>query len=229
MKKKATMIGLITIIFLIGLYYFIDNRKKVDSTEQPFHAVLYKDCTWVRRQFPISGISFYEEKCPLSTAELSTYFESKDGKIMSTNASIINGQPYVVMEILNKDPSHTPLQVMQQQWFDKLNSKQKTDCSIQDANQIQSKYSGEAPYNVDHKIRYNISVKPEVKKSIMDKFNGIPTDSAYDYLCGNTVGSLFDASSPYFEFDNRSPSKYLFVHLSWNDEGPNIDLNTIRF
>lgn len=226
--KNKTIFSIIAIIaVLIGSFFLLQN-KKMANTEKPFHKPLGNNCNWVRREFPISRISFYEEKCPSSAAELPTYFEGGDGKIMGTNPSFIGGKPYLVMEVLSKNPNQTPPQIMEQ-WLNKLNAKQKNDCSIQDANRIQDQYSGEAPYKVDHKERYEIYPKSELIKSIIDKLDGLPGDSAYDYLCGKEVGSGFEFSSPYFEFDDRSPSKYLFVHLSWNDQGPNIDLNTIRF
>lgn len=73
-----------------------------------------------------------------------------------------------------------------------------------------------------------IGIKPSIVQGIIDKYDGIPGEPQYDYMCAHTVGSTFTSHSPYFEFDDRSPEKYLFVG-SYGQDGPPIDLNSIQF
>ena len=138
------------------------------------------------------------------------------------------------METFSKQASQSPLEIMTEQ-LAKLTPEQQKTCQIQPADvQIDHSSNGasseiEMPHPTPHKTRYKIDVKPEIVQEIVSKYEGMPDSQKYDYLCGKVVGSPFAASTPYFEFDDRSPNKYLFVGSLGNDGSVLIDLNSIRF
>ena len=76
-------------------------------------------------------------------------------------------------------------------------------------------------------MRYKIAVNQKLFDAIYAK-HGDAVGSSYDYLCGHLVGAQCAARSPYFEFDDRSPRKYLFVGSLGADDPP-IDLNSMQF
>jgi hypothetical protein len=77
-----------------------------------------------------------------------------------------------------------------------------------------------------HKIRYKIDINPNLVQQIMEQSE--PGGTKYDYMCGNIVGTTFSGHPPYFEFDDRNQNEYLLVG-AYGQEGPLIDLNSIRF
>ena len=117
-------------------------------------------------------------------------------------------------------------------WYAKLSSEQKKNCEIQDGDEpIQYFHDGTVMWTEDshpmpHKAGYKIDIKPEISQKIFQ--NTEPGETKYDYMCGHIVGTTLSGHPPYFEFDDRSPNKYLFVG-AYGFEGPMIDLNSIRF
>jgi hypothetical protein len=204
-----------------GIVYGWDNL--------PTHEA-FKDCSWERSVFQKSGISFYLQNCKTQDPLSWTYSEGPDGKILRTNDL---GSRFT-METFAKLESQDPLDVMNET-FSKLTPEQQKTCQIQSADEpIEYLPNGarsnfESPHPTPHKTRYEIAVKPEIVKGIADKYGGLPDNKQYDYLCGKTVGAPFAASTPYFEFDDRSPDKYLFVGSLGNDGSVLVDLNSIRF
>jgi hypothetical protein len=188
-----------------------------------------KGCSWERASFQKSGISFYLPICT-ETKPLLTYSEDQSGRIMRAGklASAFT------MQVFTKQESQSSLAIMED-WFTKLSPEQQKNCEIQIAdvpieylpNGTRSDF--ESPHPTPHKTRYKIDVKPEIVQEITNKFDGVPDSQEYDYLCGKVVGSPFVASTPYFEFDDRSPGKYLFVGSLGNDGSVLIDINSIRF
>jgi hypothetical protein len=160
---------------------------------------------------------------------LDSYSENFQGNIIENNLlSSTTSKPIVLYA---KDPTQTPLQTIQTVWFSKLDPTQQSNCSIQDANHpVDPKNYYEEPHPTARKTRYEIAPKPATIQSIIAASEGdLPQNSNYDYLCGSIVGSSFESSPPYFEFDDRDPSKYLFIQSFGNGGGPPIDLNSISF
>jgi hypothetical protein len=204
----------------LGLTYGWDNP--------PTH-IASKGCSWEKESFQRSGISFFLQTCT-GVKPLLTYSEDAAGRILRTS-EVASG---FTMETRNKQESQSPLDVMTEQ-FAKLTSEQRKVCQIQSAdlpieylpNGTRSNF--ESPHPTPHKTRYEIGIKKEIVQGIVDKYEGMPDGQQYDYLCGKDVGSPFAATTPYFEFDDRSPGKYLFVGSLGNDGSVLIDLNSIRF
>jgi hypothetical protein len=195
----------------------------------PTHAPS-EGCSWERKIFQKSGISFYVQDCKALDPLSWNYSEDSDGKIVRTNDLASR----FTMETFTKRESQAPMDVMKEK-FSELTSAQQKACQIQSADEpIEYLSNGtrsnfESPHPTPHKTRYEIAVKPEIVKGVEDKYGGLPDSQQDDYLCGKVVGSPFVASAPYFEFDDRSPDKYLFVGSLGNDGSVLIDLNSIRF
>jgi hypothetical protein len=227
-NKKILLSSLIVIIVLAGCRYMYTHQYIFwQKSEMPFHQTR-NACFWIKRTFPKSNISFYEQRCPFYQ-DARRYHENRDGKILQTRRN--DNTPHIFIELFTKNPSEDPQNIVREKWFNKLTPQQQMDCEIQNADMRGSfdDYQMEGPYKTGHKTRYMIETKSEVIESILKKFEGLPDNPLYDYLCGNIVGSTLETYSPYFEFDDRSPDAYLFIQRGWNDEGPPIDLNTIRF
>jgi hypothetical protein len=186
-------------------------------------------CSWERKVFQKSGISFYFQNCKAKDSLFWTYSEESDGKIIRTNDL---GSRFT-MEAFAKLESQEPIDVIKEK-FSTLTTVQQKECQIQSADEIieympnGTRLNFESPHPTPHKTRYEIVVKPEIVKGIADKYGGLPDSQQYDHLCGKVVGSPFAASPPYFEFDDRT-GKYLFVGSLGNDGSVLIDLNSIRF
>jgi hypothetical protein len=150
-----------------------------------------------------------------------------------------NNRSIVTFTLMSKSATETPYGVVKKEWFDQLSAKQQEDCEITTPDEpIEYFKEGEnkgqpmnedAPNPTPHKTRYRISTKQAVFQEMLDKYGGLEY-GPYDYRCGHTVGTLIDNYPPYFEFDDRSPDKYLFVRsfgLVYGDWG--IDLDSITF
>jgi hypothetical protein len=135
------------------------------------------------------------------------------------------------LQLFTKYSSESPLDILKE-WYAKLTSDEQTNCEIQSADEPIDRFSDgrvdwtENPHPISHKTRYKIDIKPEIAKKIMR--NSEPADPKYDYMCGQLVGTTFGSHPPYFEFDDRDPSKYLLIG-AYGQEGPLIDLNSIQF
>jgi hypothetical protein len=235
MKKKNFVIVIIVTVVTVTLlitYRWQDNIRlglTYGWDNLPTHASL-ETCTWERKTFQQSGISFYLQTCKTKNPLSWTYSEDSGGKIVRTN----DLSSRFTMEAFTKQQSQSPLDIVTEQ-FAKLTSEQQKTCQIQSAdepieylpNGTQSSF--ESPHLTPHKTRYEIGVKPEIAQRIVDKYDGLPSDQQCDYLCGKVVGSQFRSSTPYLEFDDRSPGKYLLVGSLGNDGSVLIDLNSIRF
>jgi hypothetical protein len=217
---------------MLALYHFEHNIVSVlqhGLANQPTHQA-NKNCQWVREIFAKKNISFFQQSCPnLDVWWTST--EDEDGSVVETIQA--NPAYKFTIQVLLKDPALTPLEQVKV-WYAKLTPAQKSACEIQDGNEEIPHYANggeywsEAPHVTAHKTRYRINIKPNVVQAIMAKYGGLPGGTQYDFICGITVGSRFTSYPPYFEFDDRSPDKYLFVSSRSQDEQA-IDLNSIRF
>jgi hypothetical protein len=173
-----------------GIVYGWDNL--------PTHSA-FKGCSWERKVFQKSGISFYVQNSKTSDPPSWTYSEDSDAKIVRTNGL---GSRFT-METFAKQESQGPLDVMNEA-FSKLTPDQQKTCQIQSADEpIEYFPNGarsnfESPHPTPYKTRYEIAVKPEIVKGIADKYSGLPDTQQYDYLCGKTVGAPFAASTLYF-------------------------------
>jgi hypothetical protein len=138
------------------------------------------------------------------------------------------------MQVFTKTATQAPIDVVND-WYNKLPPEQQNNCEIQEADEpIEYSSNGqpsnfEAPHRTPHKTRYKIGIKQAIVKKIESQYDGLPSGQHYDYLCGNIVGSQLTSASPYLEFDDRTPDKYLFVSSLGNDGSILIDLNSIRF
>jgi hypothetical protein len=194
----------------------------------PTHAP-QKTCSWTKETFDKSGISFFLQSCPGPNTPW-LYSEDSQGEILRTDEE----SQLLTFKVLKKPDSETPLAVVDE-WFAKLSPEQKALCSVQSVDEPVeylkdgSQSTIERPHPTAHKTRYRIAITPKIVQDVGNKFGGLPTGTKYDFLCGPDVGSKFTSYPPYFEFDDRSPSKYLFVGSLGNDDSILIDLNSIRF
>ena len=249
-KKIAVFLLLGIIVFLlilIGLSVRNHERLNLLLTYGPidlptFEA--YPDCTWIKRTFSKKDISFFQQDCPSPPyANDEFYFEDNAGRIERGFADDSNGQvrAYPQIELFNKAKSETPYDVVKKEYYDKLTPAGQPNCEIRNADrpleyfkavQGKGKAMNEAePNPTPHKTRYEIAIKSSTLQAILDKTNGDNpgSNAGYDYLCGNVVGSKFESFPPYFEFDDRSPDKYLFLHSYGLEFDEIIDLDSITF
>jgi hypothetical protein len=186
-----------------------------------------------RKVFP-----FFQQDCPSPPyAKDEFYFEDNAGRIERGFADGQNSQVRVLpqIELFTKTKSETPYDVVKKEYYDKLTPEEQQNCEIRDAEHTleyfkagenKGKAENEAePNPMPHKTRYEIALKPSAFQKILDENNGGDPGSGagYDYLRGDVVGST------YFEFDDRSPDKYLFVHSYGLEFDEMIDLDSIAF
>jgi hypothetical protein len=234
MKRKKLqyfMLAILLLLIFCGIYYWrgdIRNLVTYGWNDWPTHEA-FENCFWSKRAF--SKMTLFEQSCPNSSAQ-ATLSENQDGTI----TEIVDPKSLYNFKIqpFTKDIGVNPIDVVKE-WYEKLTPEQKKTCEIQNADEALQHFSDgrlmvtEDPHPTAHKTRYKIDIKPEIIKQILDKYGGTPgSGSGYDYLCGHLVGTSWSAHPPYFEFDDRSPSKYLLVG-SYGFDGPSIDLNSIRF
>jgi len=196
--------------------------------DRPTHEP-YKGCHWVKENF--SMIHLFGQVCADASMQ-SPLSESTDGTTLQTQTTKY-GYSFK-LHLFSKEVSQGPLDVVKG-WYAKLTPNEQKVCEIQNADEPLQYFNDgkpnwtEGPHPTAHKTRYEIAVKPEIVQQISDKYGGDPgSGSGYDYICGRTVGTTWSGHPPYFEFDDRSPDKYLMVG-TYGQEGPMIDLNSIRF
>jgi hypothetical protein len=232
--KKLAVITTVVILALavLGVYRWGDDIRlglTYGWDNLPTHEPL-KGCSWVKKTFQKSGITFFLQDCGSSNSLMWSYSEDSEGRVLRTN----DLHSLLTMQVFTKRSPQSPLAIMED-WFSKLTPEEQKKCEIQSVDTpIEylpngSRSDFETPHPTPHKIRYKIDMKPEVIKDIDNKSDGVPSGTQYDFLCGPDVGAHFTSSPPYFEFDDRSPSKYLFVGSLGNDDSVLVDLNSIGF
>ena len=230
-KTIYIALGVILVLFAFGFEgnYYIRNILTYGWDVAPTHSP-NEDCIWIKKKFVKKGITFFQQDCPDRNPWWVTT-ENQDGSVVETIASAPNAK--FTIQILPKNSKETPQEVMEK-WFSDLTEEQQQNCNIQNGDEPirqfvnGASYWTEEPHAVPHKQRFKIVVKQEIVDEIINKYSGIPDDSKFDFMCGHIVGSEFTTYSPYFEFDDRSPEKYLFVGARGQDAQA-IDLNSIRF
>lgn len=233
-KKYRKIVWAVVAVILLGIIVFSINvwgthRGTLNSLfNSPSHAP-NSDCHWSNQVFLMKGISFFLQVCPGESPEnIISYSQNSNGNIIGTDPLSTSTTDTIVEYA--KSATETPFDVIKTVWFAKLSYMEQSKCSIQNADQPVTQFSDEAPHPTPHKTRFEIAPSPTTVNQILEASGGnLPTGWQYQYLCGPIVGSPFDAKSPYFEFDDRSPTKYLFIQSFGNDGGPAIDLNSISF
>jgi hypothetical protein len=227
-SKKHIFIALSGAAFVIVAFIWridIQNLLAYGSDDWPTHEA-FKGCSWVKKIF--SEMMLFEENC-LEPSVQSPLSENTHGTIVQTQPTQY-GYTFK-LQLFTKNASESPLDVVKE-WYTKLTPDEQKVCEIQNADEpIDHFIDGrvqwtENPHPMSHKTRYKIDIKPALSQQITQ--NSEPADPKYDYMCGHLVGSTFAGHPPYFEFDDRSPGKYLLVG-AYGQEGPMIDLNSIRF
>jgi hypothetical protein len=232
--KKAALVVAIGVLLVAGLasaFYFRNDIRNLLADAQgdrPTHDPA-TDCSWIKKTF--SKITLFEQGCPDIPSEWQLS-ENQDGSVLATSETKY-GYSFK-LQVFGKDAARKPSDVMQE-WYAKLTPEQQQKCSVQHADEpVDHLPDGkllwtENPHPIAHKTRYKIAIRPEIIKQISDEYGGDPGDAPdRDYLCGRIVGTTWSGHPPYFEFDDRSPSKYLLVG-TYGLEGPPIDLNSLRF
>jgi hypothetical protein len=230
-NNKILLIILVALILIFGAYFWrgnIQNLLSYGSSDWPTHDTS-EGCDWVKTTF--SKITLFEQSCsdPSLNARLS---ENSDGTVVQTETTKY-GYSFK-LQLFTKTAAQNPSDILNE-WYAKLTLDERKVCEIQNADEPVDHFSDgrlhwtENPHPAAHKIRLKIALRPETVQQISDKFGGDPgSGSGYDYMCGHLVGTTWSGHPPYFEFDDRSPDKYLLVG-SYGFEGPIIDLNSIRF
>ena len=233
MKRHAlvVVIGLLFRVGLISAFYsreYFHNLLAYSLGDWPTHDAA-ADSSWVKETF--SKITLFEQGCPDLPAEWQLS-ESLDGSTLATKESSY-GYSFK-LQLFAKNAAQKPSDIMKV-WYAKLTPEQQQKCAIQNADEPVDHLSDskllwtENPHRVPHKARYKIDIRPDILKQIENKYNGDPGDAPdRDYMCGHIVGTTWSGHPRYFEFDDRSPDKYLLVG-TYGLEGPPIDLNSIRF
>lgn len=235
MKKYIVLASVTSLILAGGVYveHSILSAKSPLLESHPGSVSIVEEathlpdegCEWISRKFRRSQITFFEQNCFMHYTSGWVYYEDGEGNILSLDPD--DGRTLVTMRPLKKSSDVSPYEVILNDWYAALSVQQKEKCSIQDADI--SRTSLEAPRTTPHKIRFKIDLKPDVRREIVNRFGGLPSGKQYDFLCGNIVGSHFSSLPPYFEFDDRSPERYLFLRSFGNDDSTLVDLNSIRF
>lgn len=218
-------------ILLAGAGFWRDDIKNLLEYgwgDWPTHESFEK-CTWKKRTF--SKITLFEQSCSDSLPQ-SQLSESNDGAIVQTQTTKY-GYSFK-LQLFTKGSTQKPRDIINE-WYAKLTSEQQKLCEVQNADEPLQYFSdgkillAEAPHPTPHKTRYKITIRPEVIEQIWNEYDGDPGSSPErDYMCGQVVGTTWGGHSPYFEFDDRSEEQYLLVG-TYGQEGPPVDLNSIRF
>ncbi|WP_456680200.1 hypothetical protein [Bradyrhizobium sp. USDA 3311] len=170
--------------------------------------------------FEKAGITAFVEKCtdrrafdPINGYAMT--FSDADQKVIGKSAT--NPDYEFTIKVFSKNATDAPIDVVRE-WYAKLTQAQQKDCDIQAVDVPVTYFPDgtpnfhERPNPTEHKTRYTIDIKPQVYRTISEKNGGDPgSGSGYDYLCGHEVGATWNAYPPYFEFDDRTPNKYLLV------------------
>jgi hypothetical protein len=225
--KRIVLIVLIPLL-AIFTYVIYDNSNFLLSDVKPAYEAK-KGCVWEEKKYREAELSLFIQICPKSDPVM--FFT--ESKRLLIGKSITNPDYEFTIQVLDKDPSQKPLDVVKQ-WYNKLTPEQQRLCEIKNVDVTVtylddgSVYLHERPNPTAGKTRYAIVPKIETLKSISDSFGGLPNSREFDYMCGTEVGSTLSAYPPYFEFDDSSLDKYLKIG-SYAFEAPPIDLNSIYF
>ena len=230
-RALVVVIGLLLLVGLASAFYFRDNIRNLlayGPGDRPTHDAA-ADCSWIKKTF--SKITLFEQGCPDVPPEWQLS-ENQDGSVLATRETKY-GYSFK-LQFFGKDTAQKPSEVAQE-WYAKLTPEQQQKCSIQNADEPVDHLSNgkllwtENPHPMPHKTRYKIAIRPELIKQIWDENGGDPGDAPdRDYMCGHIVGTTWSGHPPYFEFDDRSPDKYLLAG-TYGLEAPPIDLNSLRF
>ena len=141
------------------------------------------------------------------------------------------------LQDFRKRCSQKPFDVMQE-WYAKLTPEQQTKVfgfkTLMNRSIISPTANylrGRKPASDAAQDTVKIAIRPELIKQIWDEYGGDPGDGTGDreLSCAAILsGTTWSGHPPYFEFDDRTPDKYLLVG-SYGHEGPPIDLNSLRF
>jgi hypothetical protein len=236
-EKKVLYIVFILLILSLCAYNWHGDIQDVLTygwSDWPTHEPPSVSCPWKREVFKNAGLSAFLGNCIDKRAYDPTngyamVFSDSNKEIIGT--WVTNSSYEFTIQVFDKTASENPLDVVKG-WYAELTSDQQKVCTIQNADEPVDHFSNgtinwtEDPHPEQHKTRYKIDIKPEISQQIMA--NSEPGDPKYDYMCGHLVGTTFSGHPPYFEFDDRSPDKYLMVG-TYGPEGPLLDLNSIRF
>lgn len=223
MNKVHKNLYIFVTILIVVIVSFLLISKSLKVTNTPLG-----ECRLIKKSFSIKDFSFNEIGCNSKTYQDPRYYrEDSNGNVQMLRKD--DNTQVLVIEILDKEASKEPFELLRESYFNKLNQRQTEQCEIREIGTTKENTMRKDLKKDIHKTRYEIVPKKEVVKILIDKYDGLAPNSEQDYICGKLVGSPLDVSSPYFEFDDRSPSKYLFIHLTWNDDGPNIDLSSFKF
>jgi len=225
-KFNSVLAAFTLIAFGILFQNAIANLLTYGWNDWPTHEA-DEHCSWVRQTF--SQLSFFKQECPGVPYD---FVENDKGTLVQTQETKY-GYSFK-LELFTRAGSETPQDVMKA-WYAKLTPEQRKVCEIQSVDEPVTYFPDgkpnfhQRPNPTEHKTRYAIGIKSDVWQQITEKYGGDPGSSAgYDYMCGHEVGTTWGSYPPYFEFDDRSPEKYLLVG-SYAFEAPPIDLNSIRF
>lgn len=232
MKKNTKVWIAVLFLLVLGTAYYlrtdIGNFFAFGLNNWPTHSA-NEGCSWIERNF--SQITLFEENCAHSSSR-ATLSENQAGDILQTKETEF-GYSFK-LQLFSKSPTQEPLEVVKE-WYSKLTPEQQNVCEIQNPDKDLEYFpngqlkSTEGPHPTDHKIRYKIDVKQAVLDEIFAQYDGDPGGSPErDYMCGLQLGTTWGAYPPYFEFDDRTPNKYLLVG-TFGVDGPSIDLNSLRF
>lgn len=218
--SKTLKIASVPLLFLLMLYIFVPKIRlsvtygyaNIPSTPAA------EGCKWIRRSFPTVGISFFDQSC---SKKIWSYQSAGNTINRVTGARAVK-----TFTLFSKPKEESPIDVVNS-WFEKLSQEQKQRCEVFQVPMDKSDTHNSA------QLRFKSRFKIDIKKSIVDQAtqNGehMPLTDELDFACGADIGSNFNASRPYFEFDSRSPAKYLLVSSLGNDGSVVVDLDTIRF
>lgn len=238
-NKKVLYITLAIIVLFIGVYSWrgdLQNLFAYDLGDGPTHKS-HEECLWLKRAFEKAGITAFVANCTNEdaldqTTGYAMIFYDTEKKVVGK--WVTNSDYQFTIQVYDKQESEIPLDVLKE-WYVKLTPEQQRKCEIQEADEPLQYFSDgrlmvtEDPHPTKHKTRYKIDIRPEVVKQIWDQYDGDPGGGeGRDYMCGRLVGTAWGSHTPYFEFDDRSLDKYLLIG-TYGQEGPFIDLNSIRF
>lgn len=232
MKRKFYIILVLAAIMLLSAYLWQDNIRII-LTDQSGDLPTYKaekGCNWVKRSFLKNGVTAFEQNCP-DYKDRMIYSEDQENRIIGTVTT--NPDYRFTIQLFTIENIQQHLDVVKE-WYAKLTPEQQDMCEIKNADLAMVYFpNGEPispgkPHPTPDKIRYQISPKNETIQNMLNKYQGLYGAPEFDYICGHIVGSRLTSPPPYFEFDDRSPEKYLFIG-SYGQDGPSIDLNSIKF
>jgi hypothetical protein len=236
-KTKLFYAVPLLLVLILGAYIWpsnIQNLLTYGWSDWPTHEPPSASCPWKREVFKNAGLSAFIANCVDKraydpTTGYAMSFSDAENELIGKWAA--NSDYKFTIQVFSKSAMAQPADIVKE-WYAKLTPDQQKVCTIQNADEPVDHFSNgtvhwtEDPHPEAHKTRYKIDVKPEISQHIMQTSE--PADPRNDYMCGHLVGSTFSSHPPYFEFDDRNPDKYLLIG-TYGQEGPLVDLNSIRF